>query len=147
MIDSNRSPAEISHPQSKSEVPPSWLVNAGALINNSFFKFPSFEIFVAIVLWLLSRVQLSATLWTIAHKALLFFTICQSALKLMSIESVMLCNYLTLCSPTPHFSFAFSLSQHQGLFQWVGTLPQVAKVLALQLKHQSFQWIYRVDFL
>ena len=40
---------------------------------------------------------------------------------------------------------AFNLSQHQGLFQWAGTLPQVAKVLELQ--HQFFQWIFRVDFL
>ena len=42
-------------------------------------------------------------------------------------------------------SFAFNLSQHQGLFQWVGSSHQVAKVLELQ--HQSFQWIFRVDFL
>ena len=38
-----------------------------------------------------------------------------------------------LPSPSP---LAFNLSQHQGLFQWVGSLHQVAKVLALQ--HQSF---------
>ena len=40
-----------------------------------------------------------------------------------------------------------SLSHHQGLFQWVGPLSQVAKVLELQLQHQSFQWIFRVDSL
>ena len=33
------------------------------------------------------------------------------------------------------------------LFQWVGSSHQVAKVLELQLQHQSFQWIFRVDFL
>ena len=44
--------------------------------------------------------------------------------------------------PSPR---ALSLSQHQGLFQWVGSLHQVAKVLELQLQHQSFQWIFRVD--
>ena len=44
-------------------------------------------------------------------------------------------------------SFVFNLSQHQGLFQWVGSSHQVAKVLELQLQHQSFQWIFRVDFL
>ena len=44
-------------------------------------------------------------------------------------------------------TFAFNLSQHQGLFQWVGSLHQVAKILELQLQHQSFQWIFRVDFL
>ena len=42
---------------------------------------------------------------------------------------------------------AFNLSQHQGLFQWVSSLHQVGKVLELQLQHQSFQWIFRVDFL
>ena len=47
-----------------------------------------------------------------------------------------------LLPPSP---FAFSLSQHQGLFQWVGCSHQVAKVLEFQ--HQSFQWIFRVDFL
>ena len=42
---------------------------------------------------------------------------------------------------------AFSLSQQQGLFQWVGSLHQVPKGLELQLQRQSFQWIFRVDFL
>ena len=55
--------------------------------------------------------------------------------------------YLTISSSAIPFSFAFSLSQHQGLFQWVSSLHKVTKVLELQLKHQSFQWIFRVDFL
>ena len=42
---------------------------------------------------------------------------------------------------------AFNLSQHQGLFQWVNFSHQVAKVLEFQLQHQSFQWIFRTDFL
>ena len=42
---------------------------------------------------------------------------------------------------------AFSLSQHQGLFQWVSSSHQVAKVWELQHQQQSFQWIFRVDFL
>ena len=45
------------------------------------------------------------------------------------------------------FSSAFNLSQHQGLFQWVGSSHQVAQVLELQLQHQSFQSIFRVEFL
>ena len=49
-----------------------------------------------------------------------------------------------MSSPSPP---AFNLSQHQGLFQWVSSLHQVAKVLELQLQHQSFQRIFRVDFL
>ena len=32
----------------------------------------------------------------------------------------------------------FNLSQHQGLFQWVSSSHQVAKVLQFQLQHQSF---------
>ena len=49
-----------------------------------------------------------------------------------------------LLSPSPP---AFNLSQYQGLFQWVSSLHQVAKVLELLLQHQSFQWIFRTDFL
>ena len=49
-----------------------------------------------------------------------------------------------LSSPSPP---AFSLSRHQGLFKWVSTLHQVARVLEVQLQHQSFQWIFRTDFL
>ena len=42
-----------------------------------------------------------------------------------------------LLSPSPP---ALNLSQHQGLFQWVSSSHQVAKVLEFQLQHQSFQW-------
>ena len=49
--------------------------------------------------------------------------------------------------PTPPSFCAFNLSQHQGLFQWVGSSHQVAKELELQLQHQSFQWILMVEFL
>ena len=46
---------------------------------------------------------------------------------------------------------ALNLSQHQGFFLWVSSLHQVAKVLELQLHHQSFQWIsglisFRIDW-
>ena len=49
-----------------------------------------------------------------------------------------------LVPPSP---LSLSLSQHQGLFQWVCSSYEVAKVLAFQLQHQSFQWIFRVVFL
>ena len=42
---------------------------------------------------------------------------------------------------------AFNLSQHQGLFKWVSSSHQVAKVLEFQLQYQSFQWLFRTDFL
>ena len=56
------------------------------------------------------------------------------------------------CHPTISPSIApsmpaFNFSQHQGLFQWVSSSHQVAKVLEFQLQHQSFQWIFRTDFL
>ena len=47
-----------------------------------------------------------------------------------------------LSPPSPP---ALNLSQHQGLFQLVGSLHQVAKVLEVQLQHQSFQCIFRVE--
>ena len=49
-----------------------------------------------------------------------------------------------LSPPSPP---AFNLSQHQGLFKWVSSSHQVARVLEFQLQHQSFQWIFRTDFL
>ena len=47
----------------------------------------------------LSHVWLFATLWTAALQASLPFTLSQSLLKLMSIESVMTSNHLILCHP------------------------------------------------
>ena len=49
-----------------------------------------------------------------------------------------------LSSPSPP---AFNFSQHQSLFQWTSSSHQVAKVLELQPQHQSFQWIFRTNFL
>ena len=49
-----------------------------------------------------------------------------------------------LLSPSPP---AFNLSQHHGLFQWVSSSHEVAKVLEFQLQHQSFQWTPSTDLL
>ena len=51
------------------------------------------------------------------------------------------------CPLSPASSPSLSLSQHQSLFQWSGSLHKVAKVLELQLQYQSSQWIFRVNFL
>ena len=68
-----------------------------------------------------------------------------SLLKLMSIESVMPFNHLILCRLLLLLPSIFpSISV---FFQWVSSLHQVAKVLEFQLQHQSFQWIFRNDFL
>ena len=50
--------------------------------------------------------------------------------------------YLNISSSAAHSSLAFSLAQQQGLFQWVNSLHEVAKVLEFQLQHQSFQWTW-----
>ena len=49
-----------------------------------------------------------------------------------------------LSSPSPP---APNPSQHQGLFKWVSSSHQVAKILEFQLQHQSFQWTPRTYIL
>ena len=55
--------------------------------------------------------------------------------------------YVTMSSSAVLFSFCLQSFPDQGLFQWLGYSHKVAKVLELQLQHQSFQWIFRVGFL
>ena len=45
----------------------------------------------------------------------------------------------------PSSPSALNLPQHQRLFQWVFCSHQMTEILELQLQHQSFQWIFRVD--
>ena len=85
----------------------------------------------------LSRVQLFVTPWTAARQASLSIANSWSLLKLMSIESVMPSkpsHPLSSLSPP-----AFNLSKHQGLFQWVSSSHQVAKVLEIQPRYGSNQ--------
>ena len=93
----------------------------------------------------LSCVWLFMTPWTATYHASLSFTISQSFLKFMSIESVMPSNHLILCR---------LLLLLPSIFPSIRVFPnksalciRLAKVLELQLQHQSFQWIFRVDFL
>ena len=90
-------------------------------------------------------VRLFATPWT-AHQASLSITNSQSLLKLISIESVMPSKHLILCSP---LILPLSVFPSSRVFsnESVLSLPQVAKVSEFQLQHQSFQWIFRADFL
>jgi len=69
----------------------------------------------------------------------------QSLLKPMSTELVMPSNRLILCHPLLLLPSIFP--SIRVLFQWVSYLHQVAKGLEFQLQHQSFQWIFRTDFL
>ena len=92
----------------------------------------------------LSCFWLFATSWSAACQAAPSFTISLSFLKFISNELVMLCNHLILCHLFLLLPSNFPII---SLFQWVGSSHQVAKVLELLLQHQSFQWIFRVDFL
>ena len=92
----------------------------------------------------LSRVQLFETPWTAARQAFLSITNSQSVLKLNPLSRWC---HPAISSFLIPFSSTLNLSQHQGLFQWVSSSHQVVKLLDLQLEHQSFQWIFRSDFL
>ena len=95
---------------------------------------------------LLSRVWLFVTPWTVACQASLSITNSWSLLKLISTESMMPSNHLILYHPLllpPSIFPSISIS----IFKWVNSSHQVAKVLEFQLQHQSFQWIFRTDFL
>ena len=92
-----------------------------------------------------SWVMSNSDLMTVLCQAFLSTTNSQSLLKLVSIEIVTPSKHLILLSSSS--PPAFDPSQYQGLFHWVSSLRKVAKVLELQLQHQSFQWTFRTDFL
>ena len=83
-----------------------------------------------------STVAISDSLWPpwkAAHQASLSFLVSQSLLKLVFIESVMPCNHLILCHPLlllPSIFPSIRVFSHESALQ-----------------HQSFQWLFRVDFL
>ena len=70
-----------------------------------------------IVVQLLSHIWLFATPWTAAGQAFLSFFVSWGLLKFMSIESVVPSPSHLLPLPL----FAFSLSQHRSLFQWISS--------------------------
>ena len=93
----------------------------------------------------LSHVRLFATPWTTALQASLSVTklleSTQTHVHWVS-DAIQPCHPLS--SPSP---LALNLSQHQGLYKWVSSLHQVAKVLEFQLQNQFFQWTRRTDLL
>ena len=70
-------------------------------------------------------------------------SVCWSLLRFTSIESVML---LAISSSVAPFSFCLQSFPASGSFPMSQLFTSMAKVLKLQLQHQSFQWISRVDF-
>ena len=93
---------------------------------------------------LLSRVRLFATPWIAARQASLSITNSWNSPKLVhQIDDAIQPSH-PLTSPSPP---APNPSQHQGLFLWINSSHEVAKVLEFQLQHQSFQWTPRTDLL
>ena len=92
----------------------------------------------------LSRVRLFVTPWTAAQPGFPVHHQLLELLKLMSIGSAMPSNRLILCSPLLLLPSVFPSIM---VFSNESILPQVVKQLELQLQHQSFQWIFRTDFL
>ena len=77
--------------------------------------------------------------WTAACQAPLSFTIFWSLLKFMSIELVTLSNHLT---------FSYPLLLLPSIFPSIRVFSRLFAIVAkfLELQHQFFQWIFRVDF-
>ena len=98
-----------------------------------------------VVVQLPTHVWLFSTPWTAAHQAFLPLTVSWTFPKFMCIALVMVFRHLILCHSL--VLLPSNLSQHQGLFQWVICSYQMNEILELQLKHQSFQGLYRTDFL
>ena len=97
---------------------------------------------LTVVVQSLSHVQLFETPWTATCQASMLFSISWSfQIHVHWVDDAIQPPH-PLSPPSPP---AFNLSKHQSLFQWSGSLHQGAK--AMKLQHQSFQWIFMVDFL
>ena len=92
---------------------------------------------------LLSHVRLFATPWTAARKASLSIT--NSRVHSNSCPLSQWC-HPTISSSVVPFSHLRSFPA-SGYFQMFSSLHQVAKMLKFKLQYQSFQWIFRTDFL
>ena len=91
----------------------------------------------------LSHVRLFATPWTAPHQASLSFTVSQSLLNLKSIELMMPFNHLIHCCP---LLLLPSIFPSVRVFSNESALTSSAQSSVLQLQHQHFQWIFRIDF-
>ena len=125
-------------------ITPSW--SSGSW--RPFFCIVLLCILATIIIQFSSVTQLCPTLWDpmnckmpglAAHHQLLEFT--QTHVHWVG-DAIQPSHPLSFLSPP-----AFNLSQHRGLFKWVSSSHQVAKVLEFQLQHLSLQWTPRTDLL
>ena len=101
-----------------------------------------FKDFCLVILLLFSHSAMSNSLWSYVLFPVLFQHLEQAKTHIYWVSDAIQPSH-PLSSSSP----AFNLSQHQGLFKWVSSLHQVAKVLEFQLQNQSFQWTLRTDLL
>ena len=120
-------------------------LRTGLRFESLLFFIQFYENFIVFV-QSLSHVLLFVTPRIAARQAPLSSTVSWSLLKLTSIESVMLSN-LTISSFAAPFSSCLQFFPASGSFPMSCSTHQVAKVLELQLHNQSFQWMFKVDFL
>ena len=99
---------------------------------------------IVLILLLFSCSVVSNSLWPhgLQHTRLLSCTLSEFAQTCAHWVNDAIQSSHPLLPPSPP---SHNLSQHQGLFQWVSSSHHVAKVL--ELKHQSFWWIFKTDFL
>ena len=96
----------------------------------------------------LSHVRLFATPWILARQTSLFITNSWSLSSRTQTHAHWVGDAIQPSHPLSSSSPPVpSPSQHQGLFQWVNSLHEVAKELEFQLQNQSFQWTPRTDLL
>ena len=95
-----------------------------------------------------SAVQSCPSLWDPMDCSTPGFPVLHHLLEFAQTHAHWVCDAIPPSHPLlPPSLPAFNLSQHHGRFQWAGSSHQVAKAVELQHQHQSFQWIFRVDFL
>ena len=88
---------------------------------------------------------IALTRWTFVGKVSVFLICCLIGHSFYSEEQTSF-NFMAAVTICSDFE-AQNLSQNQGLFKWVSSSHEVAKVLKFQLQHQSFQWKPRTDLL
>ena len=103
----------------------------------------TWNLLVAVVVQLFSRVWLFMTPWTMPGFPSLHSFLEFAQTHVHWVDNAIQPSY-PLSSP---FSCCPQCFPASAVFQWVGFSHQTAKALEFQLQHQSFQWIFRVDFL
>ena len=123
----------------------SWAFSLGTQQEN--LGILSIMAFCGICWWCWSVTKLRLTLWGPMDCSMPGSSVLCCLLEFAQTHVCWISNAVQPSHPLlPPSSFTFNLSQHQGLFQGVGSSYQVAKILELQLQHQSSQWIFGVYF-